>query len=307
MKNFLLLGVLSLLCLLSCSRMPLYVKDPSVKLDLNLDLDEGTIPEPEHMKALFYSSDGSQLYNTHFVGSEGGNLSVASGTYTLLVYSFGTEYIQIRGEGSLETIEAFTSDITASKRSAYRKLVGTKAGEDAPIFYAPDYLLVAMATIEVPEFTGENILAEVQLEPSSVVQTYSFEVTQVEGIDYVESAEAYVTNQARSYFIGQMKASTEPATLWFPIKVDREKGILNTTYNTFGVLPGGSQTIIHFVVRNSGGQEVTFSADITDQLANPEHKIVVDEEITIPKPAGPSGISPEVDPWQEEIRDVPIG
>ena len=307
MKNFYLLGVLSLLCLLSCSRMPLYVKDPSVKLDLNLDLDEGTIPEPEHMKALFYSSDGSQLYNTHFVGSDGGNLSVASGTYTLLVYSFGTEYIQIRGEGSLETIEAFTSDITASKRSAYRKLVGTKAGEDAPIFYAPDYLLVAMATIEVPEFTGENILAEVQLEPSSVVQTYSFEVTQVEGIDYVESAEAYVTNQARSYFIGQMKASTEPATLWFPIEVDREKGILNTTYNTFGVLPGGSRTIIHFVVRNSGGQEVTFSADITDQLANPEHKIVVDEEITIPKPAGPSGISPEVDPWQEEIRDVPIG
>lgn len=307
MKNFYLLGVLSLLCLLSCSRMPLYVKDPSVKLDLNLDLDEGTIPEPEHMKALFYSSDGSQLYNTHFVGSEGGNLSVASGTYTLLVYSFGTEYIQIRGEGSLETIEAFTSDITASKRSAYRKLVGTKAGEDAPIFYAPDYLLVSMATIEVPEFTGENILAEIQLEPSSVVQTYSFEVTQVEGIDYVESAEAYVTNQARSYFIGQMKASTEPATLWFPIEVDREKGILNTTYNTFGVLPGGSRTIIHFVVRNSGGQEVTFSADITDQLANPEHKIVVDEEITIPKPAGPSGISPEVDPWQEEIRDVPIG
>ena len=307
MKNFYLLGVLSLLCLLSCSRMPLYVKDPSVKLDLNLDLDEGTIPEPEHMKALFYSSDGSQLYNTHFVGSEGGNLSVASGTYTLLVYSFGTEYIQIRGEGSLETIEAFTSDITASKRSAYRKLVGTKAGEDAPIFYAPDYLLVAMATIEVPEFTGENILAEVQMEPSSVVQTYSFEVTQVEGIDYVESAEAYVTNQARSYFIGQMKASTEPATLWFPIEVDREKGILNTTYNTFGVLPGGSRTIIHFVVRNSGGQEVTFSADITDQLTNPEHKIVVDEEITIPKPAGPSGISPEVDPWQEEIRDVPIG
>ena len=307
MKNFYLLGVLSLLCLLSCSRMPLYVKDPSVKLDLNLDLDEGTIPEPEHMKALFYSSDGSQLYNTHFVGSEGGNLSVASGTYTLLVYSFGTEYIQIRGEGSLETIEAFTSDITASKHSAFRRLAGTKAGEDAPIFYAPDYLLVAMATIEVPEFTGENILAEVQMEPSSVVQTYSFEVTQVEGIDYVESAEAYVTNQARSYFIGQMKASTEPATLWFPIEVDREKGILNTTYNTFGVLPGGSRTIIHFVVRNSGGQEVTFSADITDQLANPEHKIVVDEEITIPKPAGPSGISPEVDPWQEEIRDVPIG
>ena len=307
MKNFLLLGVLSLLCLLSCKRMPLYVKEPSVKLDLELDLDEGTIPVPEHMKACFYSSDGDQLYNTHFVGSDGGNLSVASGTYTLLVYSFGTEYIQIRGEGSLETIEAFTSDITASKRPAFRRLAGTKAGEDAPIFYAPDYLLVAMATIEVPEFTGENILAEVEMEPSSVVQTYSFEVTQVEGIDYVESAEAYVTNQARSYYIGQMKASTEPATLWFPVEVDREKGVLNTTYNTFGVLPGGSRTIVHFVVRNSGGQEIAFSADITEQLADPEHKIVIEDEIVVPKPSGPSGISPEVDPWQEEVRDVPIG
>lgn len=303
----LLHGALSLLCLLSCERMPLYVREPYVKLDLELNLEEGEIPEPEHMRACFFASDGGGLYNTQFVGSDGGNLSVASGSYTLLVYSFGTEYIQIRGESSLETIEAFTSDITVSKHTAFRRLAGTKAGEDAPIFYAPDYLLVAMTTVEVPEFTGENTLAEVALEPSSVVQTYSFEVTNVHGIDYVESAEAYVTNQARSYFIGRMEASTEPATLWFPIEVDKEKAVLNASFNTFGVLPGGSETYIHFVVRNSGGQEVTFSKDISEQLAAPEHRITVDDEITIPKPSGTSGFSPEVDPWEEEIRDVPIG
>ena len=227
--------------------MPLYVREPYVKLDLELNLEEGEIPEPEHMRACFFASDGGGLYNTQFVGSDGGNLSVASGSYTLLVYSFGTEYIQIRGESSLETIEAFTSDITVSKHTAFRRLTGTKAGENAPIFYAPDYLLVAM------------------------------------------------------------EASTEPATLWFPIEVDKEKAVLNASFNTFGVLPGGSETYIHFVVRNSGGQEVTFSKDISEQLAAPEHRITVDDEITIPKPSGPSGFSPEVDPWEEEIRDVPIG
>jgi len=307
MRKCVALGVLSLLCLLSCERMPLYVKEPSVKLVLELDLKDGSIPLPEYMKACFFSPEGGNLSLDHFVGSSGGDLSVASGTYTLLVYSFGTEYVQIRGEGSLETIEAFTSDITASKRAALRKFALTKAGEDAPIFYAPDHLLVAKQTITVPEFTGENIVAVVESQPETICETYSFEVANVQGVDYVQSAEAFVTNQARSYFIGRGVASTEPGTLWFPVEVDREKGVLNTTFNTFGVLPGGSQTFVHFVVKNSGGQEVSFSTEITEQLADPAHTIVIEEEITIPKPPGPSGIAPEVDPWQEESTDIPIG
>jgi hypothetical protein len=302
-----ILGVLFLLCLPSCYRMPLYVKEPSVKLELELDLEEGEIPVPEFMKACFFSPEGGNLSLDHFVESTGGDLSVASGTYTLLVYSFGTEYVQIRGEGSLETIEAFTSDITASKIPTYRKLAGTKAEEEAPIYYAPDHLLVARQTITVPEFTGENIVAVFEAEPKTICETYSFEVTNVQGVDYVQSAEAYVTNQARSYFIGRDEPSTLPGTLWFPVEVDRERGVLNTKFNTFGVLPGGSRTYVHFVVRNSGGQTVSFSADITEQLASPAHEIVIEEEITIPQPPGSSGFSPEVNPWEEENTVVPIG
>ena len=302
-----ILGVLFLLCFSSCELMPLYEKEASVRLELELDLKEGEIPVPEFMKACFFSPEGGNLSLDHFVESNGGDLSVASGTYTLLVYSFGTEYVQIRGEGSLETIEAFTSDITASKIPTYRKLAGTKAEEEAPIYYAPDHLLVARQTITVPEFEGENISLVFEARPKTICETYSFEVPNVEGVDYVQSAEAYVTNQAQGYYIGKGEPSTQPATLWFPVEVDRERGVLNTTFNTFGVLPGGSHTYLYVVVRNSGGQSVSFSADITEQLADPSHEIVIEEEITIPQPPGASGFTPEVSAWEEEHTDIHIG
>lgn len=306
-----MLGVLFLLFLSSCHRMPIYEKEPSVKLELELDLNEGKIPAPENLKVCFFSPEGGNLNLDHYVESTGGDLSVAPGTYTLLVYSFGTEYVQIRGEGSLETIEAFTSDITASKISTYRKLTGTKAEEEAPIFYTPDHLLVAKEKITIPEFAGASEDFTLDIEASSVVQTFVFQMSNMSGLEYIESAEAFVTNQSRSYFIGRGEASTEPCILWFPVEVDREKGVLNTTFNTFGALPGGSQTYVHFIMRDTGGEEHNFSKDITKQVASPPTSetsvIEIEEEIEIPKPPGSNGISPDVDPWEQESHDVPLG
>ena len=299
-----------LLLLPSCRFMPIYEKDKSVKLelalDLSSDLEDNAIAVPEHFMANFYGWETGMLSNTHFVGSEGGDVTIAPGTYTLLVYTFGTEYVQIRGESSLETIEAFTSDITASKMKSYRRF-STKAMDD-PIVYTPDHLLVAKEEVTVQEFTGENRAASMHADASTVVQTFVFEMTQLTGLEYVESAEAFVTNQCRSYFIGRGEASDEPCTIWFPVEVNREEGTLTALFNTFGVRTGeDSKTYVHFIMRDTGGDEHNYSMDITEKVVAPRHVIEIEEEIDIPQPEGTGSFSPEVNPWEKEEIDVPIG
>jgi hypothetical protein len=319
--NMLLIG-LCCFSFLSCHRMPLYVLEEAVRLDLelNLDLDldldfdmdvdigmdAASIRQPEYFKALFYPSSGTLGYS-QFVEGTGGAISTPPGTYELLLYAFGTEYIQIRGEASLETIEAFTSDISASKMKSYQKLSSTK-GSDIPIVYTPDHLLVARGTVTIPELSDEFPTLILQASASSIVETYSFEVPSVIGAEYIESAEAYVTNQARSYYIGRMEPSTEPATIWFPVGVDRTKGCLYTVFNTFGKLPGESESLLHILIRDTQGQEYHLSTDITGQFGDPGSRIVMDEQVVVPPPGETGGgIAPVVDPWDDEIVDVPIG
>ena len=325
MKTRLCIYALVLLALMSCKRMPLYdMEETTVTLRLSLDLDihldipddkqvdieiERSIKKPEYHKVLFYSpEDGRQLYS-EFVTTYGGHISVPSGSYRMLAYGFGTEYVQIRGEGDINTIEAFTSDITATKSATLAAC--TRGSEDVPqgpIIYAPDHLLVVNDSVEIPAFTGEAQEIVIRATCRTIVKTYSFEVDSVIGAQYIESCEAFVTNQARTSFFGRGEVSQEPATLCFPVGVDRKHGSLYTTFNTFGKLPGESRSFLHIVVRDTGGKEYYFTQDITEQFENPEHHIVIKDEIDIPKPeTHGSGIAPTVDPWEEEIHDVPIG
>jgi len=302
-----------LYALSSCQFIPLYEGDKSVKLafELNLssDVEGDAIATPEYFKAGFYSLEDSQLSHTQFWQNGVGDVTALSGSYTLLLYSFGTEYVQIRGENSLETIEAFTSDITASKMKSYRRVSQTKSETEDPIVYTPDHLLVAKENITIPEFTGTSQNISLETEASTVVHTFVFEMKNLTGLEYVESAEAFVTNQARGYFIGRGEASTEACTLWFPVEINREERQLKALFNTFGVLQGEeSQTYVHFIMRDTGGEDHNFSMNISKQVASPKTSVIeIEEEIEIPKPPESGGFSPSVDPWEGEDIDVPIG
>lgn len=324
-KRLSILLPLLVLTLLSCKRIPLYdlgqqavhlVLTLDLKLDLEVDLDvdvdvevSAAIKMPEHHKVLFYAPDDDHLRYTEFVDSTGGIISTPAGNYQMLVYSFGTEYVQIRGEGDIATIEAFTSDITASKSAALASCTrGTEDEPQGPIIYAPDHLLVARDLVEVPLMTNEEQSVVLHASSKTIVETYSFEVRSVVGAEYIESVEAFVTNQARSSFFGRGEVSQEPATLSFPVGVSRRKGCLYTTFNTFGKLPGESHSFLHVLIRDTGGKEHHFSTDITDQFEKKDHHIIIDEPVDIPPPQTASGgIAPTVEPWNEETRDVPIG
>lgn len=326
LRTIVLLTVL-ILGIISCKRMPLYEMSKNLRLeltlnlsldldididietDLDIEIDNAIVP-PTYNKVLFYSPEDDHLVYTEFVGTNGGEISTPSGKYNMLLYSFGTEYIQIRNEGDINTIEAFTSDITATKSRALRA-ASTRVDEDmppGPIIYAPDHLLVAKEDVEIPEWAGEDIEITIKALAKTIVKTYSFEVPNIKGVEYIESCEAFITNQSRSCFFGRGEISQEPATLFFPVGVNVKKSCLYTVFNTFGKLPGESKSYLHIVIRNTDGTEIYHSTVITDQFEKDDHHIVIEDEIVVPTPTGGgSGIAPTVDKWTEENHDVGIG
>ena len=283
-----------------------------LELDVNVEVSVEThtkIEKPDYMKVMFYNPQAGTLTNNDIVDADGGLLNISPDVYDMLVYSFGTEWTQIRGEGNINTLEAFTSDITATKASVLRAF--TRAGEEepqGPIIYTPDHLLVARERVVVPPFSEEERIITLTANAKTVIETYGFQLTNIKGIENIASVEAFVTNQARSTFFGRGEKSTEPATIYFPIEVNPSEGYIHTSFNTFGKLPGESRSFLHIMIRNTEGEEVKVSVDITDQFEKEDHEIIIDEEIDVPAPEGGSGgIAPTVDPWEEENHDVPIG
>lgn len=323
-----ILALMLLLFLAGCKRMPLYFQEKTLelllelnlKLDVDIDVDIHTdidvisyvaIKEPEYMRACFYDPSSKKMVYNKYLPSSGGDISLSPGTYQMMVYSFGTEYIQIRNDDNINTIEAFTSDITASKMKSLEKFYkdNTKAAPTDPIIYAPDHLLVATQEVEIPEFTSERQTITLYATANTIVETYTFEVHTVVGAEFIESAEAFITNQAISSFFGRGEVNPTPATIFFPVGVDKTKGCLYTAFNTFGKLPGTSEVLLHILIRDTGGQEYVITTDITDQFEKPDKHILIEEEVDIPDPgtSGGGGIAPTVDPWKNELIDVPIG
>ena len=309
----------------SCKRMSLYdlekavVLELDLKLDLDVDIDldvdvdvdiERTIKMPEHMKVLFYSPDDGGLRYTEFVSGTGGSISTPPSTYRLVAYNFGTEYTQIRNEGNINTLEAFTSDITATKGAVLRSFTRNDAEEpQGPVIYPPDHLLVAAETVTIPEWGTEDQHITIHADAKTIIETYTFEVDNITGLEYVKSAEAFVTNQAIGSFFGRGELNANPASLYFPVGVDHKHNRLYTAFNTFGKLPGESRVYLHILVIDSEGGEHRFSEDITDQFDDSEHHISFDEPVVIPPPKSGAGggFDPTVDPWDEDNIDVPIG
>ena len=284
-----------------------------LKLDLDVDLGVSIeahtkIVAPEYMKVCFYDPESGALRYTEFVKGNGGPLHTPPGTYNMVAYAFGTEWTQIRGEDYFNTLEAFTSDITDTKGATLEEF--TRSGEyeaPGPIIYTPDHLLVANEPVTIPVLSRDHTVVTIEADAATIVDTYGFKMTHVDGIEYISSIEAFVTNQSRSNFFGKGEWNTNPATIYFPVEVNRTDRCLETTFNTFGKLPGESRSYLHILITDSRGTEYRISTDITDQFDKEDHEIVIDEPVVIPKPAGDGGISPTVETWEEENQDVPIG
>lgn len=133
----------------------------------------------------------------------------------MVAYNFNTESIQIRGDESYETIEAFTGHCT-----------GLDVHED--MVWSPDPLyVVALDEVEIRQ---SNVALPLDWKPEAVVDHYSFDI-KVEGWDRISSIICHVDGLNGSYFIGNRACHLSEV----PICVDtkRENGLLWGYFSSF--------------------------------------------------------------------------
>ncbi len=330
-----------LIALSGCQRIPLYEASTRVclhiehKLGIDHDIEMSTPTtfdkeytkkitgqKPEYVEVLFYDPETHLLIKSHILKADGGLIDLPVGDYDMVIYNFGTESTQTANTHHRFEAEAYTTDITkqlASKLQWFKSpgdttKSETRGYEDDPIIHEPDHLYVANEErIHVPSFQVQQEDIHLYATASTITEVYSLEVIGVKGTENIEKVEAFITGQVKSNYFGMPKASTDPATLYTDMRVDTENSRLYSVFGTFGKQPGEDNHIyLDITVRDSGGGQYRFIFDVTDQfddLDNHNNKLIIDatDVIDIPEAKyGGGGLAPSVDPWEDEIIDIPL-
>lgn len=296
-----------------CSFREMLDTYPVSGVQINFDWEGVTEKLPETMRVMFYPKDTEGRKVDGYLPAAGGEMKVPPGNYAVVVYNFNTESVQIRGEESYETIEAFTGPYT---------------GLDAVIdmVWWPDPLyVVALDDVEIAK---SDEALQMELKPTAVVKSYTFDI-KVEGLERVSSVLCYVSNLNGSCFLGKHTCEVSKV----PIYVDMERGdgVLRGRFASF-VWPVSAETrmempmilTVKLVKRDNTVQEVEVDvtealtappsppdegeveepdAEIDIEIPIPDDKIVVDElEPGIDEGGG--GIGGEVGGWGDETNVV---
>lgn len=326
--------LVGLLAAASCKRVPLHDSSSGIYLELQLKLDldltvSDTInlikyPEyynkvhltaPARLAACFYDVKTHRLVVKEYVGPTGGYIqSVPAGTYDILVYELGTIVTQTVDDDMRGQLKAMTSDITSSVSSGFRGSQ-TRASSNAhlntnPVISEPDHILVArLADVVIPEHADIDETIVIHADGSSMVETYSFIIRNVTGLENVRSVQAMLTGQASSRYLWDGHNPAAPVNLLTTAAMDRSRNCVYGLYNTFGQI--SAQIYLNILVTTTTGEELVYPVNVTDQVTDPDntdHKITVTDTIKVtPSGEGASeGYTPVVKEWDDEIIAVPI-
>lgn len=326
----------------SCQRRPFAENTTKVNLSLDVHLDiihNDEVPVPETMRVGLYHTETGAVRYTDYVGPEGGEIHPQPGEYDLIVYNIGTESTQVRGDDSHGDIEAFTSEVSSFLKAQLSKFLakrakakaeaerarteagsGTKGSDpetSAPsdeerIVYEPDHLFVGrIRSVDIPALLEGEDDREVMVEVDahSIVETWKISLTNVEGLEWVQSVAAIISGQSGSHFIGREEDSEDAVSIYFEMKADKENGTIYGQFNTFGKHPQvQSDLSLDINLTDTGGDEHHYHFDVDSEfMDNPGFHIEIEEEVKVEEPkGGGGGFAPTVDDWEEIKTEINI-
>ncbi len=197
---FLLFLFSSLVVLMGCESRDTPDDTPISTVQIKLDWTGVTDKLPEYMKIIFYSKDTDRRIVESYLPLGGGEVEVPAGNYKMIVYNYNTESIQVRGEESYETIEAYTGHCS-----------GLSITED--MVWSPDpFYVIALEDVVIKE---SDVAIEMELKPKEVVRSYSFDIKLVR-VENLSSVVCNVSGLNGSYWLGKRTCGASEA----PIYVD---------------------------------------------------------------------------------------
>ncbi len=336
-------GCIVVFCLVNvaaCERRPLEELDMSTDIEvavmtkaiLNVSMgvynDKISVPSihPEVMHVVFYDHDSDRLVTEAYISEReetedgryvfSGDIHIAPGTYKMIVHNFGTETTVIRDYETWSLATAQTTPVNENIMNAYRKYK-MKAEEEEAVVYEPDHLLVYVNENEViPVHAGDHVI---EAEATTVVDSYYLQI-KVEGLEYVSSANAYLSGMASGNLLNSRRPVHDPqSTLFFTLQKSDDNGVpvICNVFNTFGHIPDSSNRLeVVFNIQTRDGRSVQRTFDISDVFETREavekHWLLIDETITIDPPENPGpgegggGMDPSVEDWEDENHDIKI-
>lgn len=280
---------------------------PVSGVQIKLDWTGVTDKLPETMRVIFYPKDAEGRKVDSYLSAAGGDLKVPPGNYSVVVYNFNTESIQIRGEESFDKIEAFTGHCTG-------------LGVDEDMVWSPDALYAV--TLDDVEIKKSDVALQMNLKPEAVVRSYSFDI-KVKGFKNVSGIICYVSGTSGRYYLGKQVFEQSEAPIYVDTK--REGELLWGYFSNFA-LPGSLETrsasqmmlTVKLIKIDNTVQET--KVDITELLETPpdegggddpddevhievpvpDGEIVVDDVET----GGNGGINGDVGDWDDETDVV---
>ncbi len=326
------IAAISLMLMAGCERRPL--EEPENYAHVSVEIDTKDIRNitsdiynssietpslvPEVMHILFYEEDADRLVTEAFISNRStneagntvisGNIQIHPGDYRMAVYNFGTESTIIGNYNDWTDSYLYASPVSESIASKYK----SKLPEDEVITYTPDHLHLAVhPELSIPYHIGVH---SIETTARTTVETYYLQI-RVDGLEYVSSAQAFLTGMAASYDISDDRTVTEEQnTIYFTLQKGDDKGtpVICTIFNTFGHVDGTSNKLeVTFDLRTLDGKTVQHTFDITDVFKTPDavnhNWLLLEETITVdPPPTPPSsgGMDPWVSDWENEDHEI---
>lgn len=301
--------LLFLLWLMSagCSYREVLDDYPVSGVRITLEWDGVTNKLPEGVRVIFYPKDAEGRKVDTYLTENSKIVKVPPGHYSVVIYNYDTETVQIRGAESYEKIEAYTGHCTG---------LGSEAEK---MVWEPDPLYVV--SIEDLRIENSEEVTQLNLQPRLVVRTYAFNV-KAEGMEYVSHVKGVVSGMACSYNLGSRQRMNSSNSILFDLNKTQDG--VQGCFSTFGILdemmPRAGQAIniaLAFVKTDNSVQ--TVKVDITEEVivaekesggeesgdgTPPNIEIPIDDPIKIEKPDDPplggGGIGGDVGGWGEE-------
>ena len=328
-----LLALSLLLLVPSCKRITLHESEGNLHVDLQInlkmdisvssDMDLDANPalkekvegkKPEWLRACFYDTVTHKLVAEDFISADGGFVNVPGGTYDVVIYNLGNEATQVAGTETRAGAYAFTSAEGTRVKVTKTKADNTEETTEYEVVNEPDHLLVGrMEGLVVPDESAQDRSVNIGAQLTSLLETFTFEVSTVTGGEHIASAEVYITDQALGRYLWDGRYVSRPCAMHVPAVVDPDKGVLYTVFNTFGKYPDStSEVYLNVQVVGESGGRYQWTYDVTEQVTNPDNTskaIVINEPMEVPDDSDPSsggGLQPSVTEWNSEIIEIPL-
>lgn len=301
MRKLIIILTIALLAA-SCENKDLYYGGPAPVQAVRVVFDwQGQYKPAEGMRLNIFSLNDMPRYGIEDMNSDSTTIKIDIGSkVATLAYSYLGNSVYFRNEGTLASIEAYTNP---TSRASYTKTYPDEITYAEPAAY---FYVALNPSFDIVESTDTLIIG---LKPINVIKTYTFEVRNVQGIQFVSDTRGAINGMGNSIYLSTRALTAVPSTLLFDASADKATNRIIGSFKTFGRIGTAlNRFTIEILYPSPTGGIMQKSWDVTDQTSIPGnyHIIIDDSGIVVPDEGGEpdSGFVVDVGDWETETIEL---